>query len=62
MKSQNHQITPISSSSTLPSTSQEQDIITTLVSYGDSPVAIIIAMTYFSHILLKGIRDLLNDK
>ncbi len=59
MKPQNHQITSIPSNSTL--SSRSLDITTTLV-YGGVAVATIIAMSYFCHILLKGIKDLLNDK
>ncbi len=59
MNPQKHQNTTIASSSSLPSRS---DVIITTLIYGGVAVAVIIAMTYFSHILLKGIRDLLNDK
>ncbi len=54
----NYQNSPIPPNSTLPSRSL--DITTTLV-YGGVAVATIIAMSYFSHILLKGIKELLND-
>lgn len=40
--------------------SLDSEILTTLVTYGGVPVAIVISLTIFVHFLLKGIHTLLK--